>query len=108
MTTPGEWLEWSSGKDYKGWTLECGKLVADIRQQGDGSKYYLTLNRHPWPPHEKLETQQHVAEAHIVALISPVLPAYQLIEARVRAREAAVPRECVEREKCDDIIQTAS
>ena len=38
MTTPGEWQEWSAGKDYRGWTLECGRLVADIRQQGDGRR----------------------------------------------------------------------
>jgi hypothetical protein len=105
MTIPGEWHEWSSGKDYRGWTLECGKLVADIRQQCEGSQYYLTLNKHPWPPHDKLETQKHLAEAYIVALISAVFPAYRLIEARARARETTVPNECVGREKRDQFLQ---
>jgi hypothetical protein len=91
MTTQGEWHEWSYGKDYRGWTLECGKLVADIRQHGETSRYYMTINKHPYGPSDDLEAHKHLAETQIVSRIAAVLPAYRLIEARVRQRTVTCP-----------------
>jgi len=41
----GEWESWSYGLSIKGWTLQCGRFTAEIRQTGGGN-YYLTINRH--------------------------------------------------------------
>ena len=72
--------------DIKGWMLECGKLLADIRTNNGKPPYFLSINKHTYNYGNDLEALKREAEDHIVARISAVFPAYRLIEARVRAR----------------------
>ena len=70
----------------KGWTLECGKLVADIRTNTGEPPYYMSINRHTFAHGDDLLALQHIAEKHIVQRIGAVFPAYRLIRNRLRER----------------------
>jgi len=76
----GEWQKWTYGTDIRGWTLECGRFTADVRQVGGGA-YFLTLNRHPMMNTPVLEEALDYAEREIVARVERVLPAYRIIGA---------------------------
>jgi hypothetical protein len=82
----GEWHYWTYGITIKGWTFQCGRFTAEIRSTG-GDHYFLTINRHPMMNTAVLEEAQEYAEREIVARVEHVLPAYQIIRDRVRARE---------------------
>ncbi len=85
----GEWESWTYGVTIRGWTLQCGRFAADIRQNSPDSPYYLTLNRHPLMNTKVLEEAQAYAEREIVMRVESVLPAYRVIRERLTARDAS-------------------
>jgi len=82
----GEWQHWTYGMTIEGWTLQCGRFIAEVRNTG-GDRYFLTINNHPIMNSPALEGAQEYAEREIVLRVESVLPAYQVIRNRVRARE---------------------
>jgi len=85
----GEWQSWTYGTVVKGWTLQCGRFTAEVRQTGGSGAYFLTINNHSIIKAAALEEAQEYAEQEIVARVESVLPAYQLIRDRVSARSAS-------------------
>lgn len=78
----GVWHEHIIGCGITDWLLTCGSFRADIRRVGDGA-YYLCINRHPILNTPKLEIAKRDAETRLVERIEAVLPAYEVIKARL-------------------------
>lgn len=66
---PGELHEYSAGMDYRGWTLDCGKLFAGAL-----------------PVVKNLHAAQLAAEREIVRRVREMLPAYRAVFARLERR----------------------
>ena len=89
----GEWETWTYGMSIRGWTLQCGRFTADIRQNSPDSPYFLTINRHTIMNTPVLEKAQEYAEREIVARVDSVLPAYRVIYDRLNARRGVELKE---------------
>jgi hypothetical protein len=79
----GIWERWSYGSELEGWTLRCGAFEADVRRLGTANNWYLTINNHPITNTPVLEQAMRDAETRLVRRIEAVLPAYEVIKARI-------------------------
>jgi hypothetical protein len=79
----GVWERWSYGTDIEGWTLRCGAFDADVRRTGGTGNWYLTINNHPFLNTPDLNAAKQDAERRLVQRIEAVLPAYEVIKARL-------------------------
>lgn len=79
----GVWERWSYGSELEGWTLRCGAFEADVRRMGTANNWYLTINNHPIMNTPVLEQAMRDAETRLVRRIEAVLPAYEIIKARI-------------------------
>jgi hypothetical protein len=82
----GVWERWNYGSELEGYTLRCGAFEADVRRMGKASNWYLTINNHPIVNTSDLETAKLEAETRIIQRIEAVLPAYEVIKARLAQR----------------------
>jgi hypothetical protein len=79
----GVWERWSYGNDIEGWTLRCGAFDADVRRMRGTDNWYLTINNHPIQNTPDLAVAKREAETRLVERIEAVLPAYEIIKARL-------------------------
>jgi hypothetical protein len=79
----GVWERWSYGGDIEGWTLLCGAFDADVRRMRGAGNRYLTINNHPIQNTSDLAVAKREAETRLVERIEAVLPAYEVIKARL-------------------------
>jgi hypothetical protein len=70
----------------RGWTMRCGPFEADIRRQGSGP-YHLTINKHPILHGSDLTGLMRRAEEELVRRIEAVLPAFEIVKARLASRQ---------------------
>lgn len=81
----GVWHKHDIGCGIVDWDLRCGAFHAYIRLCGNGP-YFLTINQHPYPKIPDLVTAMRLAEEALVRRVEAVLPAYELIKARLACR----------------------
>lgn len=84
-TPPGDWQEYSAGMDYRGWTLDCGKLF-HVHITAKGGSFYTDFNAGALPVVKNLQVAQQAAEREIVRRVREMLPAYRAVFARLERR----------------------
>lgn len=83
---PGEWSEYSTRMDYRGWVLECPPLF-HVHIVSAGGKYQTSFNGAPLATPGNLKSARAAAEAEIVRRVRAMLPAYRVVFARFEARQ---------------------
>jgi len=82
----GEWYEYSAGTDYRGYTLDCGRLF-HVHIVSKGGRYDISFNGASLSDAKSLRAARFAAEAKIVAQVREMLPAYRIIFARYEQQE---------------------
>lgn len=81
----GVWHEALIGGGVRDWSMACGAFRAEIRRVGEGD-YYLSINRRPISHGPALADMMRLAEETILRRVEAVLPAYEVIRARLACR----------------------